>query len=69
MHACQVLRNVGYRPYNLIVIEERLVECISYPFPTDDNTGVGIMIREKGDPTTMREHVFPVETVKKAMVL
>jgi hypothetical protein len=34
------------------------LECISYPFPTDKG-GLGIMVRTKDDPTTIREVGIP----------
>ena len=30
------------------------MECISYPFPNNRN-GISVMVRAKGDPTTIRE--------------
>jgi len=65
MEICDELRALGWGPYALKTIDLdgdgrlREMEAISYPFP-DDRGGVGVMVREPGDPTTMREWTFPL---------
>lgn len=34
------------------------LECISFPFPTEDGR-IGVMVRDKNDPTTMRQVLIP----------
>ena len=55
-------RRFGLRPYATVVTEDgEELEAISFPFPRDDEAGISILAREKGDPTTMMEYRLPDE--------
>lgn len=51
---CLRLR-INYRPY--VKIDGGL-ECISYPFPTEEG-GIAIMVRPENDPTAIRQVAIP----------
>lgn len=55
---CRALRGYGWRVYMTVVEGNKELECISQPFPNMDGS-FGIMLREKGDSTTMVEFRFP----------
>ena len=56
------LRDFGYRPYAIALVDGREMEFISYPFRRSGG-GYAIMVREPGDPTTMAEYTIPDEAV------
>lgn len=70
---CMTLRRAGYRPYARLSIYGRKLECISYPFPQDGagirggGAGIGIMLREPDDPTSMFEWSIPRNIVRMSI--
>jgi len=64
---CFALRQAGYVPYARKLVRGKMLECISYPFPSDDSTSIGIMMRQPDDPTTMFEHFIPKSIVEAAI--
>lgn len=48
------LRRVGYKPYARGRVDGCPVECISFPYPSDDGRQLLIQVRTPEDPTTMR---------------
>lgn len=73
LQTCWTLRKAGYTPHSRMRIMGRDLEVISYPFPQDGvsirggGCGIGIMVREPDDPTTMFEWSIPVTIVRMAI--
>lgn len=63
MQVCHYFRRRGYVPEALCLHGSEEREFISYPFPTDQ--GVSIMVRQKGDPTTIYQADITELKVKK----
>ena len=62
--ACYVLRDLGFRPnhpakFVMTGDDSREYEFISYPFASDDQSKVYIMVRVKDHPSTMRRCEIP----------
>jgi hypothetical protein len=67
---CQALVAAGYKPYAKRWVRGKLMEVISLPFVQDGHTkgcGIGLMVREPDDPTTMVEWSIPVVEVRAAL--
>jgi hypothetical protein len=65
--------DAGYKPYARMAIRRRETELISMPFVQDGvsirggGCGIGVMVREPDDPTTMVEWSIPVAEVRAAV--
>lgn len=73
LETCQALVAAGYKPYEKVWANGQRMEAISMPFVQDlkvaegTGCGIGLMIREPGDPTTMVEWSIPVKVVRAAL--
>jgi hypothetical protein len=73
LETCYTLRRAGYVPYATLLFYGRQLECISYPFMQDGiaikggGCGIGIMMREPNDPTTLFEWSIPRRVVRMAI--
>lgn len=73
LETCFALVRAGYKPYAMKRVLGKDMELISNPFPQDGvsirggGCGIGIMVRELNDPTTMFEWSIPVNDVRIAI--
>jgi len=73
LETCQALVLAGYVPYARKMVNGREKELISMPFPQDGiairggGCGIGVMVREPDDPTTLEEWSIPVAEVRRAI--
>jgi hypothetical protein len=63
---CHTLKMVGFKPYTVIPIDGVALELISYPFVREFSHGITCLVREIGDPTTMRQWRIPPHVVRAA---
>lgn len=71
LDTCRALVKAGYKPYAIKTVWGKEMEMISMPFPQDGikdgGCGIGIMVREPGDPVTLKEWSIPVAYVRAAL--